>query len=417
MSTKYEWEVWLESQTGFVLDTDQLSVDELGFLNTPLTDSRVKIRSVSFQGGRNRELDAIPPSTATIVFDNRDGLFNPENTASPYYGLIFPGKQMRLYFLNLTNLPVREDIAVFAGVVTDWSFDFDVNGDATATLSAKDTLGLIAGVTIPLTAVPEETAGQRFRRICLLGGLNAALVVVNGSYSTMAAGTIEGDALKLAQEAIFHEQGYSYVDSGVVYFQPRNLGQDPKLGFSDVALPGESSIPYTSIAFSYSNDTVANNVTTVSSLGTAVATDAAQVAQFGKTSAQYDVSYSTFSQQRSLTNFLVASYGVPEFRPDSMTVSVDDLYTQVAPGYPDTYFVAPTFIFYTYYFGAPASVYFNTPPGDNPVSKQLVVSSWSHSSTPSRYDVSIGFELNPFRDVFVLDDQRSGVLDTSKLAF
>jgi len=426
MAQGYEWRVSLESATGFVLDTDQLDVDQLGFLTTPLDDPRVKIRSVSMSGGRNRELDNIPPSTLTIVFDNRDGLFNPENVTSPYYGIIFPGKNIAVDYVNKIAGPRFGDSNnIFSGVVTDWSFQFDVNGDATATVSAKDLLGLLAGVEIPATVVPEESTDSRFRRIWLLAGLNEGQIQTVGSYSTMAGGTIEGDALGLAQNVVFHEQGYTAVGSNTVVFYPRNAfayGPNNYVAFFNNYGTDEANrlnVPFTDLNIAYSNDSVANSVTTVSSLGTAVVTNAAQVAQYGKTSAQYDVSYSTLGQQIDLANYLVNFYGVPEFRPDSMTVSIDDLLTlgnnfdqNVIDG-----LIALAFVVYASSYGLPVRILF-LPPGDvYGIDKRLVISSWSHSSTPAGYNVTIGFEPNPFQDVFILDNQFSGILDTNKIAF
>ena len=114
----YKWEVALQSPTGFVLGTDELDTGALGFTTINLDDSRVKIRSVNYGGGRNRELDSLPPATATIVFDNRDGLFNPNNTSSPYYGSIFPGKQIVLSYNDGVN-----SAPVFFGQTVAWSFD------------------------------------------------------------------------------------------------------------------------------------------------------------------------------------------------------------------------------------------------------------------------------------------------------
>ena len=418
----YEWRVSLESQTGFVLDTDLLDTGVLGFLNTPLTDSRVKIRSVSVQGGTNRELDKIPPSTATIVFDNRDGLFNPDNTSSPYYGQIFPGKTISLEYVNkVSGASFNDALNLFYGVVTDWSFGYDVSGDATATVSAKDLLGLLAGVNIPATSVPQESSEARFKRICTLAGFNSARVLSGGSYATLAAATIQGDALQLAQDVVFQEQGYTAVIGDAIYFQARNSNTN-LYGVLFSNYTTEASIwnySFTDLQMAYSNDTVANSVTTTSSLGTAIVTDAAQVAKYGKTSAQYDVSYSTLGQQTDLTNFLVNFYGAPQFRPESMTISIDSLLTagdqlssNVVDGYAALYFLS-----IAYSYGFAVRVLFDPPGSGDIIDKKLLISSWSHSSTPSGYNVTIGFQPNPFQDVFILDSATFGILNTNKLGF
>ena len=418
----YEWRVSLESQTGFVLDTDLLDTGVLGFLNTPLTDSRVKIRSVSVQGGTNRELDKIPPSTATIVFDNRDGLFNPDNTSSPYYGQIFPGKTISLEYVNkVSGASFNDALNLFYGVVTDWSFGYDVSGDATATVSAKDLLGLLAGVNIPATSVPQESSEARFKRICTLAGFNSARVLSGGSYATLAAATIQGDALQLAQDVVFQEQGYTAVIGDAIYFQPRNSNTN-LYGVIFSNYTTEANIwnySFTDLQMAYSNDTVANSVTTTSSLGTAIVTDSVQVAKYGKTSAQYDVSYSTLGQQIDLTNFLVNFYGAPQFRPESMTISIDSLLTagdqlssNVVDGYAALYFLS-----IAYSYGFAVRVLFDPPGSGDIIDKKLLISSWSHSSTPSGYNVTIGFQPNPFQDVFILDSATFGILNTNKLGF
>ena len=419
----YEWRVSLQSNTGFVLDTDKLDTGALGFLTTPLTDSRVKIRSVNISGGRNRELEAIPPSTATIVFDNRDGLFNPDNSTSPYYGLIFPGKSIQLEYVNkISGIAYNQSISVFYGFVTEWTFSFDLNGDAVATVSAKDLFGSLADVTIPATSVTQESTAARFTRICALAGFNPGQVTSNGSFSTLSAATISGNAAQLAQDVLFQEQGSYWVLGSSIFFNARNtLPNGYNFFFTNTSetVTNIPTYPFNSLEIAYSNDSVANSVTTNSPLGTAVITDAAKVATYGKTSASYDVAYSSFGQQNDLTGFLVNTYGAPQFRPKSMTVSVDSLLTlgnQFNSNLIDGY-TAYNFISATYVYGLPVRVKFD-PPGDGDViDKKLIISSWNHSSTPAGYDITIGLEINPFQDVFVLDSATFGVLNSNKLGF
>jgi hypothetical protein len=79
---------------------------------------------------------------------------------------------------------------------------------------------------------------------------------------------------------------------------------------------------------------------------------------------------------------------------------------------------ALSFIGATYSYGLPVRVLF-APPGGSVdwIDETLVISSWSHSSTPSGYNVTIGLEPNPFEDVFVLNSATFGILNTSKLGF
>jgi hypothetical protein len=406
----YKWEVALQSPTGFVLNTDQLDTGQLGFTTINLDDSRVKIRSVNYGGGRNRELDSLPPATATIVFDNRDGLFNPNNTSSPYYGSIFPGKQIVLSYNDGVN-----SFPVFYGQTVSWSFDFDVNGDATATVSAKDTLGSLAGVLIPSTFASQESSGARFARICTLAGLNDAQFVYNTGSSILAAESIEGDALQLVQDVVFQEQGYVTVDSyGRIFFEGRNTLQAPELVTyifaNNEPLTSGFVTPYTNLEMVYSDDSIINSVTTTSALGTAVSTNSASVTQYGKVSKSYDTSYSTFVEQQSFGQFITYTFGDPQFRPLELTVSIDNLLANNA----EAYFVGLR------EYGFLARVVFDPPGAGDVIDSTYVVSSWSHSSTPASYTLTVGFEPLTFQNVFRLDEYSffySGQLDSGILAF
>jgi len=411
MST-YKWDVSLQSPTGFVLDTDQLDTGALGFLTTKLDDSRVKIRSVSYQGGRNRELDVLPPATATIVFDNRDGLFSPNNTTSPYYGFIFPGKQIVLRYVY--DVGANLGFQVFSGQTVAWTFDFDVNGDAIATVSAKDSLGSLAGVLIPSTSVPKESSGARFARICRLAGLNDAQFYFETGSSVFAAGTIEGDALQLVQEVVFQEQGYvTVLYTGEISFIGRNWFQEPAAALylfnNNEPITSGFVSPYQTLSMVYSDDSIVNSVTTTSALGTATSTNSSSVTQYGKVSKTYETSYSTFLEQENFADYISTTYGNPQFRPLDMTVSVDNLLASSV----ETPFVSLR------EYGSLGRVVFDAPGTGGDIDTTYVISSWSHSATPASYTLTVGFEPLTFQNIFRLDDFQygSGQLDTGILAF
>jgi hypothetical protein len=409
----YNWAASLQSPTGFTLDYDQLSAGyQLGFLTTNLDDSRVKIRSVSYQGGRNRELDALPPATATIVFDNRDGLFSPNNTASPYYGLIFPGKQIVLRYVY--DVGANLSFQVFSGQTVAWTFDFDVNGDAIATVAAKDSLGSLAGVVIPSTSVPKESSGARFARICRLAGLNDAQFYFETGSSVFAADTIEGDALQLVQEVVFQEQGYvTVLYSGEISFIGRNWFQEPAAALyifnNNEPITSGFVSPYQTLSMVYSDDSIVNSVTTTSALGTATSINSSSVTQYGKVSKQYETSYSTFLEQENFADYISTTYGNPQFRPLDLTVSIDNL---LASGV-ETPFVGLR------EYGSLARVVFDAPGTGGDIDTAYVISSWGHSATPASYTLTIGFEPLTFQNIFRLDDFEygSGQLDTGILAF
>jgi hypothetical protein len=416
MSTKYDWLVSLESVSGFVLDTDQLDTGVLGYLTTPLTDPRVKIRSVSMQGGRNRELEAVKPSTATVVFDNRDGLFSPENTSSPYYGSTFPGKKIVVDYVS--KIGGRYERAFFSGFISDWSWDFDINGDAIATVSATDTLGLLATINISNLSVPVEDTGARIARICAAAGLDASQydprVNVAQGQSIMAATTLTGNALQLIQDTVFHEQGVVFAYDGVIRFGQRGQVYQTTGYLTNVTGGPQPAFFYSAAEMGYSLDSVSNPVTTTSTLGTATAVNTSNVGLYGDYSRSYETEFSTFAQQDGFTKFLVNFYSTPEFRPSSLTFSFDRI---LADDVQNGTSYWPYFLFLSTYFSATVQVTFVDSARGMNTNSNYLVSSFSHSSTPTSYNVSIGFEQEIAANWFRLDFPELGVLDTNILGF
>lgn len=419
MTTKYDWLVSLQSVSGFVLNTDELDTGALGYLTTPLDDPRVKIRSVSMQGGRNRELDTIKPSTATVVFDNRDGLFSPENTSSPYYGSTFPGKNIVVQYVNKIAGPnFGKVVPFFSGFVSDWSWDFDVNGDAIATVSATDTLGLLATIDIVSLSVPVEDTGARVARICAAAGLNAsqydARVTYGQGQSIMAAATLSGNALQLLQDTVFHEQGVLLAYDGVIRFGQRGTNFQVGGYFTNVSGGPQPAFFYSAAEMAYSLDSVSNPVTTTSALGTATSVNQSNVDLYGNYSRSYETEFSTFAQQDGFTKFLVNFYSTPQFRPSALTFSFDRILDDdVANG--TSY--ALDFLFLSVYFSATVNVVFIDSARGMNTNSNYLVSSFSHSASPASYTVSVGFEREIANVFFRLDFPEYGVLDTNVLGF
>jgi hypothetical protein len=417
MTTSYNWRISLESVTGFVLNTDVLNTGQLGFLSTVLDDAGVKIRSVSMSGGRNRELDAIQPSTATIVFDNMAGLFTPDNPYSPYSSLIFPGKLIGIEYVEVINGVPGFRLPFFNGVISEWSWDFDVNGDAIATVSATDSLSILATVEIQDTAAPAETTGARISRILALAGLNASQGSIDTGVSTMAATTLSGNALQLAQQAAFHEQGFLFAQSGAIQFWQRNKSESAGIATFSNERTGDyyNEFYYDSVQMGYSNDSISNIVTTVSALGTATASSTSSISQYGEIAKSYDMEYSTFAEQQQFGNFLVDVYGTPQFRPQELTFSVPRyLDRDSTTGRSSAAFLVEVGM----NVGYPISFTFLDPvKGMNIRYETLLTSSFSHSSTPSGYTVTIGLEPATYLKIFRLDSAFYGVLDQNVLAF
>ena len=82
---------------------DPVSVTvEIGFNSEPLdepqsfTDVSDYVRNFDTSRGRQLELSSFNAAVATVVLDNSDDRFTPQNTSGPYYGKIKPSKRLRI---------------------------------------------------------------------------------------------------------------------------------------------------------------------------------------------------------------------------------------------------------------------------------------------------------------------------------
>lgn len=234
--------------------------------------------------------------TASILLDNSDGRFDPDNLAGPYVSA------------GVTQLaamvPVRIR-AVFGWVTYDlWSgfsdgwlpatVDYE-GGYAELTLPGTDAFKVLAGITLAAGASvgAGEDTGARVNRI-----LNAAGWYTSGDRrnvetgnSTVEATTFGDTALNLMQAAADAEIGQLYVDgSGAVTFRSRHaLLTDARSAMVQAVfgdLPGTvqadgTELPYAQVTRASDDTTIANDVQATRDGGTLQeVTDAASIAKY-----------------------------------------------------------------------------------------------------------------------------------------
>jgi hypothetical protein len=85
---------------------------------TRLDDEPGLVAGINIRRGRQTEFDQTDASTATIYINDRNGLFDPDNVSSPYFGEL-DGKQIMLQLWN----PVAEEwVTQFRGFVDEYGW-------------------------------------------------------------------------------------------------------------------------------------------------------------------------------------------------------------------------------------------------------------------------------------------------------
>ena len=80
------------------------------------------VRSIEISRGRAEDLNPFDNGTARVELDNRDGRFNPSNTAGPYYPNVKPRKQIQI--TSTYEVPTRTNLIInpsFESNVLNWN--------------------------------------------------------------------------------------------------------------------------------------------------------------------------------------------------------------------------------------------------------------------------------------------------------
>jgi hypothetical protein len=252
----------LDDATRGVLDGTTFVLDGV----TDFADVTDGARSIRVRRGRRDIADQFGAGSMSFVLDDTaaGGVFNPFATDSPYYdpsndkpGLA-PMRLVRLY---------REAELLFVGRITDFDYDFGLDGDDSVTVTASDDFYLLAQTVTDDHTTTKELTGARIEDILDLTEVNYP----TGAARSIATGTVEVggggdynldlgqivlDYLRLVNEA---EQGRFFIDrEGVLVFENR-IGATLSTPVADFHDDG-TNYPYRGVDISFGADKVVNLV-------------------------------------------------------------------------------------------------------------------------------------------------------------
>jgi hypothetical protein len=220
------------------------------------TDVSAYVRSFDTRRGFASDLRAWSAGSATIVLDNRDGRFSPDNleVAAPYVigGIsgIRPGRPVRI---RMTYGGVT--YSVWRGYVDEWAETWEPvatrAGDATMTMHCSDEWGRLSSAVGYTTASAGagETCGARWSRILTAAGFTGTTDFDVGTV-TLQATDLSTDPVRELVITSASEGGAIYVDDDGVL-----VGRDQYSVIEDTRCTtvqatfgdGPGEIPWTSL--------------------------------------------------------------------------------------------------------------------------------------------------------------------------
>lgn len=288
------------------------------------------VRSFSTQRRFSRDIAAWDPGGATILLDNRDGRFSPDNLSGAYVsgGVtgIRPWRPVRIRatYSGTTYYLYQGYTQSFAE--TRRPGPGTGTGDATVTLTCLDEMARLARVdgSVVTPAGAGELSGSRIHRVLNAAGHTGPRAVDVGTV-TMQATDLSRNTREELQLTTDSEQGSLWVEAdSTVYFERQDALMENTRSNTVQATFGDggAELPYNSPVFAYDGQLLRNIVSFTRVGGTAqVAADNSSRALYGdQRETRSDLLCETDVQALTLATFYLNQYKDPERRITSITV-------------------------------------------------------------------------------------------------
>ena len=369
----------------------------------PTVDLTPDVYSISIKRGRNIMRDTYESGSCTVRVLDPLSYFNPQNTASPYFGFLTPLRKLRVsatvggvgYFL-------------FSGYTTEYKYTYP-KGQETGYVDiiCTDAFRLMQQATV--LTVAGATAGQAT-------GTRIGKILDQVSWPTSMRTIDTGDtlcqvdpgtsrtSLDALKNAEFSEQGAFYIDSeGTANFLSRT-NVIKKYGETPIEFDQTTGIPYTNLVFAFDDKLIINSsgMTIVGGVEQ-VSENAASIAKyFSHQLNQSNLVAQTDADALNIAKIYVATRAETTIRIDAMTVDLLD------PDVPTA-----TMLALDYFSNLKIT---NVQPDGSTIVKTLQAQGLDWNITPNSMKVTVT-TLEPIVEGFIIGSAVSGIIGTNIMAY
>jgi len=369
----------------------------------PTVDLTPDVRQIRITRGRNVMRDTYEAGTCTVRVLDPLSYFNPQNTSSPYFGLLSPLRKLRVsatfndvgYFL-------------FSGYTTEYLYTYP-QGQETGYVDiiCSDAFRLMQQATV--TTVASATAGQdtgtRINAILNQVSFPTSMRTIDTGQTTCIADPATArTSLDAVKNAEFSEQGAFFFNSeGTAIFLNRT-NVIKKYGDTPIEFDQTTGIPYTNLVFAFDDKLIINSAGMTRVGGTQqVAENATSIAKyFPHQSNQENLVAQTDTDTLNIARIYVATRQETTIRIDAMTVDLLD------PDVP-----TDTMLDLDYFSNLKIS---NVQPDGSTIIKTLQAQGFSWNITPNAMQVTVT-TLEPIIEGFIIGSAVSGIIGSSIMAY
>jgi hypothetical protein len=372
----------------FILGTSQLGFAELASAIPVIVDVSAQTTNISTRRGRNLLQDNYESGQATIRVVDPNGDFNPQNTSSPYFGLLQPLRK-----IQASAIYGGITYGLFGGYITEYRYTYPTGQEVGyVTFICYDAFRLMynSNVTTVTGGTAGQTTAQRVQSILSMIAWPGAFTSIGTGATTCVAdpGTTR-TVLEAIQTAEFTEQGAFYInENGVATFKGRQFVVDAQAASPTVFNQTGTGINYAGITFALDDKTIVNKATVTRIGGTAQTySDATSIAQyFTRSITATDMLMQTDANALALATAYVDSRKETSIRIETITLDL------VTPNYASGVAAGLSLEFFD------TVDITNEQPGGSTIQKKLQIQGIAHTITPNTWVTTFATQ-EPLLDV------------------
>ena len=383
-----------------ILGTSQLGASTVP---EPIVDLTPNVRQITINRGRSVQRDTYESGSAVIRVLDPLSYFNPQNTASPYYGYLTPMRKIRVSATTATTQKF-----LFSGYTTEYRYTYP-QGQETAYVDIYVSDAFRNLQLSQVSTVTGGTAGQdtgaRIGKILDQVNFPASMrTIATGNSLCQADPGTTRTSLGAIKNAEFSEQGAFYIDgSGNAIFKNRNQVVS-SIATTPIEFNQTTGIPYKNLVYAFDDKLIINqaSITRVGGSMQFAENTASATRYMPRSYSQQDLVIDTDANALNIARTYVATRAETVIRIDAMTL---DLLDTAVP--------TDTVIGLDYFTNCKIT---NVQPDGSTIVKTLQVQGLAWDISPNRMQVTVT-TLEPITDGFVLNSAERGIIGVSAMTY
>jgi hypothetical protein len=369
----------------------------------PIVDLTPNVINITINRGRDIQADTYIAGTAVVRITDPDSYFNPQNTASPYYGYLVPLRKVRI---SATTATAQEFL--FSGYTTEYRYTYDqAEQMGYVDIYVADAFRLfnLAQVTTVTDSGAGQATGTRIGKILDQVDFPSNMrTIATGQSLCIADPATLRTSLNAVKNAEFSEQGAFFINgSGTAVFKDRNSVASSISG-TPIEFNQTGGIPYRNLVFAFDDKLIINQASVQRVGGTAqFYENADSIARyFPHQYSTQDLVIDTDANALNIAATYVATRAETTIRIDQMLVDLLD------PAVP-----TDTMIGLDYFDNVRIS---NIQPDSSTITKTLQVQGLSWNISPNSMQVTVT-TLEPITDGFIIGSTERGIIGVSAMTY